>query len=302
MKGKVFLFTLLIFIFSVVEAQRYVVGVSPSFIDLGVIKRGESRIVKFYIINPENQELLVYLKEEKGNPDFLITRFPEYVANFSEEDASKWITYFSNPVVLRPQETPLETQVGKVRTWREITFMIKVPLDAEPGYHIISIEPQPKIPEQIGGQIGVGLVSVSKVNILFYVDGLAVRDGEIIEAVGENDKIKIYFKNKGTVTIRARANGQIYTSEGVINFTTSFTDIKPGELGELVGFIDRNLNGEFESKIVVNYLGGRKEKSTTLIFITKEKLPIFKEFDLSFILFLLIIILVIGLSIWYYKK
>lgn len=297
-----FLFLAILFVTQAIQAQRYVIGVSPSFIDLGTLKRGESKVVRFYIVSPENQEVLVYLKEEPGNPDFLVSRFPEYVANFSEEDASKWISYFSNPVILKPQETPLETQIGKIRTWREVSFLIKIPNDAEPGYHLISIEPQPQIARQTEGQVGIGLVSVSKVNILFYVEGEARREGEILEVLSEEDKVKVYFKNTGTVTIFARANGEVYANNEIINFSSSFVKIKPGELGEMVAFLDKKMNGEFEARVKVSFLGGQKEKITTLFFVSEEKLPITKKISLDFLVILLVLVAILLVSYWFYRK
>lgn len=295
---KILVFVMFLLFFSTVEAQKYTIGVSPSFIDLGTLQRGESKIVKFYVVSPSNEEILVSMKEEPGNPDFLIPKYSDRLANFSEEDASKWIVYFSNPIVLKPQETPLETQVGKIRTWREVSLMIKVPLNAEPGYHLVSVEPRPQVSQQPGGQIGIGLISLAKVNIFFKIDGTAVRDGEIVEILTEGNKVKVYFKNKGTVTMRVRSYGQIFFENSSISFSTSSIDLKPNELGELIGYIDQPIKGEYEGRVVVDFLSGEKEKTTTLIF---DYLPEKKVEEINLLPLLLFLVLIIAsVIVWRY--
>lgn len=285
-------------------SQKYTVGVSPPFIDLGEIERGETKSVKFYIVSPSSEEMLVELIEHNDNIDFVKSYNSTLLTNYSEEDVSNWIKYFSNPVVLKPQDQPLQTAIGKVTNWREINFLLSVPKNAEPGYHSFSIQPEPEFTGQGGGQIGVGIIAVTKVNIIFKIPGEAIRKGEIVDVIGEGNKVRIFFKNTGTVTMRVSASGEIYDGNKTYSFSSAKEIVKPNELKEIVAFIDEQLEGNFDSRVVVDFTNDKVEKKVVINFarppteIPKPTKPI----DLTFLIYIVAAIVIILIARWIYEK
>jgi hypothetical protein len=304
MKEKFLVFSFLVAILSLPKvsfSQTYTVGVSPPIIDLGELNRGETKSIKFYIVSPSNEEMLVKLIEHSDNLDFIQRYNSSIIANYSEEDASKWIRYFSNPVVLKPQTEPLITAIGKIKNWREVSFLLSIPNDAEPGYHSFSIQPEPEFTGQTGGQVGIGIVAVTKVNIIFKIPGDAIRKGEIIDTVGEGNKIKIFFKNTGTVTIKVVISGEIYNNNKTYSFLSARETVKPNELKEIVAFINEPLEGDFNSLITADYTSEKIEKKMIISF-ARVSPKIERPIDLTFLIYVVIAIVIILLARWIYEK
>jgi len=297
-----FILTLTFFLLSKISlSQRYSVGVAPPIINLGDVERGETRNIKFYIVSPSDEEMLVRLIEHVENLDFI--KFYNYsiIANYSEEDVSSWIRYFSNPVVLKPQNQPLKTAAGNIKNWREINFLLSIPKNAEPGYHSFSIQPEPEFIGQATGQVGVGVVAVTKVNIIFRVPGEAIRRGEIVDVLGEGNKVRIFFKNTGTVTMKVLASGEIYNGNKTYSFSSSRETIRPNELKEIVAFINESVEGDFDSRISIDYTSDKVEKKMVINFV-KGKIQIQKPVDLSFLIYVIVAIIITLFARWIYEK
>mgnify|MGYP000137060334 CR=1 FL=1 len=296
-----YLFLALLFSVKVSISQKYTVGVSPPFIDLGEVERGETKSVKFYIVSPSNDEMLVKLIEHQDNIDFVNSYNSTLIANYSEEDISSWIRYFSNPVVLRPQNQPLQTAIGKVTNWMEVNFLLSIPKNAEPGYHSFSIQPDLEFTGQAGGQVGVGIVAVTKVNIIFKIPGEAIRRGEIVDVLGDGNKVRIFFKNTGTVTMKVVASGEIYHRNKTYSFSSAREIVKPNELKEIVAFINEPLQGTFDSKVVVDFTSDKVEKKVGINFV-KAPVEISKPIDFTFLIYVIIAIVIILIARWIYEK
>jgi hypothetical protein len=282
-------------------SQQYTVGVSPPIIDLGNVNRGETKNVKFYIISPSNEEMLVHLIQYPDNLDFARAYNPGAIANYSEEDVSSWIRYFSNPVLLKPQPQPLQTSIGKIINWREISFLLSIPNNAEPGYHSFGIQPEPEFAGQAGGQVGVGIIAVTKVNVIFRVPGEAIRSGEIIDALGEGNKVRIFFKNTGTVTMKVIASGEIYYNNKTYSFSSARETARPNELKEIVAFLSEPLEGNLDSKITVDYTSDKLEKKMVINFV-KKPIQLQKPIDLTFLIYIILVIVIILVARWIYEK
>ncbi|MEM7825367.1 MAG: hypothetical protein QW412_00725, partial [Candidatus Aenigmatarchaeota archaeon] len=207
MKCKILIPTLLfLLLLSQSHAKDFSVGVSPSFIDLGEVQKESSKPVTFFIVSPSNQTLIVYLQPTQPLIDFFnIPQYKDYIFNYSEEQVSSWIQTFSNPVELKPMGE-ITTYGGNIRGWREVNFLLNVPKNAEPGYHLVEIVPRPILPESSLGQVGIGITSITPVVILFKVPGDAIRGGKILDITTgrystNGVEILIHFLNTGTVTV-----------------------------------------------------------------------------------------------------
>jgi len=250
-------------------AAEFVVGVSPPIVDLGEIGRGESKIVKFYIVTPSTEPLIVSLESEQGNLDFF-TRdaYKTLLYNYSEEIVIGWAEFLANPVELKPTNETLKTAAGEVRGWREVSFILNIPSNAEPGYHLLRIKPLPAVPSEVLGQAGARVVAVTGVNILFKVPGNAVRDGIILDVVpgsyvGNRLEINTYFKNTGSVTVSARASHEIVANNtSIANISSSTELVKPGELKVLKAYLNvyKDMPQEIEARTTVSYTTGSDSK------------------------------------------
>jgi len=240
----IFLITLVSFLSGKVLAQT-VLGVSPSRIDLGEIERGKTKVGSLYVISPYDKDILVSLSASEGDIGTFKRIYPEFVENFSEERVAKWLEFAENPVRLEPIPEKIASLRNLAKGWREVNFILKVPEDAEPGWHHVRVRPSPIISPTTKGQIGVGISTVVEISVFFKIPGKAIRSGKIIGI--ETDRpsgnflpTKILFKNTGTVSMYVKTtniklvkNGKtIKSSQGAISL------VRPGKTEELVSYLD----------------------------------------------------------------
>ena len=292
------------FSFISLAEPRLFVGVSPSVIDVGEIERGSTTLVKFYIVTVSEEPLLVYLETENGKIDFFNGHFSDLIFNYSEEDSSKWIKYLVNPVELKPQNETLNTGYETIKGWREVNLLLEIPKNAEPGYHLIIVKPNPRSASGTEGRVGTKLVAISSVSVFFKIPGDAKREGLILDSTSgdySSNQINIntYFQNIGTTTITARAIQKIYDKDN--NFITQISSpkeaIKPKEIKILKTpfTLDGVSFGNYEIFTTVSYTTDSEYKNSSLS-ITPEILaakPKPEEFPTWIFIVLIIIIAIV---------
>jgi len=312
MKGRLFALFVMFFIISLHEilaAKEYSVGVSPSLIDLGEVSPGYSKSVNFFIVTVSDEPLLVNLEPSEGMTDFFDKpNYREYINTYSQEPTAGWVQTFSNPVELKPEGETLFPSAN-VKGWREVNFLLNIPKDAEPGYHIFKISPKPVSSIGTGGQLGIQIAAISPITIFFKVTGDAIRQGKILDVttgrqIGNNLELLIHFINTGTVTVTARANNiKVYDKNG--NLTASLTSetktVKPKEKQILTTLLP--LNGiKDENYLVstnVNFITGNIQKNSTIRIYPKQALVPTKimpkpfEFPLWILILIVLLIIVI---------
>ncbi|MFH8108655.1 MAG: hypothetical protein QXY24_02850 [Candidatus Aenigmatarchaeota archaeon] len=303
------IFVSLLVLSSPVFAADFTVGVSPPVINLGEVERGSTKIVKFYLVTPSTDPLLVYLEAENGNLDFFSSdRYRDLIFNYSEESTQAWAEFLSNPIELKPANETLKTRGGEIRGWREVSFLLNVPKNAEPGYHLVKIKPSPSLPSEAIGQAGARVVAITSVAILFNVPGEAKREGIILDVVagkyvGNRLEINTYFQNTGSVTISARALQEI-VKDGVSieNLTSSTQFLKPGETKIFKTYLPSNKisYGNYTVLTTVSYTTGSTSRNSTLVV---EALPIIEKpeeiFPWWIVAVILILLIAIGIYKWY---
>lgn len=314
MKFK-FTITILFLLFFLAQAcaKDFSVGVSPSFIDLGEVQQDSSKPVSFFIVSPSNETLIVYLQPSQPLIDFFSRpNYQNYIFNYSEEQTSSWIQTFSNPVELKPSGE-LATFGGTIKGWREVNFLLNIPKNAEPGYHLVEIIPKPSLPETSLGQVGIGIATVTPITILFKIPGSAIREGKILDITTGSYSINgvqllIHFLNTGTVTVSATADDiKIFDSSGnlVKTLTSSQEKIKPNEKKVLNAFLpfDGIKEGEYQVYAKVNFISGSIEKNSTIkILPALAPLQPPKPFEFPFwilILVAIIIIIIVAYRFWH---
>lgn len=313
MKKLILLAIALLLIPNVLAVSQFSVGVSPSLLDLGEIPYGSSKPAKFHVVTVSDETLLVYLEAQPSLIDFFSSpAYKDYIYNYSEEDPSSWVKVFSNPVELKPI-TELQTLGGAIKGWRDVNFLVEVPKNAEPGYHLIKLLPKPALPSNSLGQVGVGITALTPITVLLKTPGEAIRDGKILDiTVGRylTNGVEIYthFLNTGTVTISARAKSvEVYDKNGTL-ITTLTSDTKkvlPGEKTVLTSFIpyDALGSGEYDVSSTVDFITGETQKSATIKIYPKIMAapapPVAKPLAIPWWVLVVIVIIIISVIIYW---
>jgi len=291
-------------------AIEFSVGVSPPVVDLGEVEKGSSKIVKLFLVTPSTEPLLIYLEKERGNLDFFgRDQYRNLTFNYSEQDTVSWAEFLKNPIELTPANETLKTKAGEIKGWREVDFLLNVPKDAEPGYHITRINPLPTIPSEAIGQTGARVVAITSVTVLFKVPGDSIREGIILDVnpgdyVGDRLEINTHFQNTGTTTISARAYQNVYRNgESIENISSPTEYIKPGEIKILKSYLSRDKIsvGNYNVFTTVDYTTDYITKNSTMS-ITSRLPTVTKpteEFPYWIIILIVIIIIAIFIYRWY---
>lgn len=300
---------MILLIFPLTKAVDFTIGVSPGIVNLGEIEPGSTKIVKFFLVTPSSEPLLVYLEPENGDLDFFSRdQYKELIFNYSEESVVNWAEFLSNPIELKPSNETIKTGVGEIRGWREITFLLNVPKNAEPGYHLLKIKPSPYIPSEVVGQVGARVVAITSVAVLFNLPGEVRRDGVILDVtqgkyLADRIEINTHFKNTGTVTISAKAFQSVLSNGKPIENLTSETQlVKPGEIVIFKTFLplSKVSPGNFSVVTTVSYTTGLTTKNSTLLI---EALPRIEKpeeiFPWWIVILILITLIAIGIYKWY---
>jgi hypothetical protein len=292
-------------IFTCVSFAQGTVGVSPGKVNLGEVEPGSTKLVNFYIISPSDETLLVRLEPER------VTLTADSInSNFSEEDITSWIKIINNPVELEPTNETLRTKGGIIKGQRQVSFLIDIPKNAEPGEHIVSIKPVPITSTEIMAPVGSRVVAITSVKVLLDVIGNPVRKGVILDVepqnhVNNNLEINTYFQNTGTNTISTSGTQKIYDKNG--NFIREIflgkEYVKPKEIKVFKGFLE---TGELDFEdyhiyTVIDYKTGEAEKSSVITLTPPTALVVYEEDILRPLLFIVIVIIFV-VSIIIYRK
>ncbi|MCX6815495.1 MAG: hypothetical protein NT120_01415 [Candidatus Aenigmarchaeota archaeon] len=290
---------LLLLVFSTcASAVEFSVGVSPPVVDVGEVDQGEQKIVKFSIFTVSDENLLVYLDVESGNMDFFAKGYKDLMANFSEEPTMRWVQFINNPVEI---DTKSSKTAG--RAWKDVTFILNIPRDAEPGYHVIKINPQPTVYGNLGAPVGTSIVATTSVSILFNVKGDAKRDGIILDstAAGYANNpftIKTFFRNTGTTTLYGRSTTKVYDINGnnVNEYYSAKMYVNPNTVATFETPVNDNLKeGDYNIVSSVAFTTGTAEKNATIHLYKQEAgaAPQQQPNNTLIIIFAIIIIIVL---------
>ena len=298
------LFFSLIFILSV-NAQLNI-GVSPPVLNLGNINPDSSKIARFYLISPSSETILTYMTPVDGKIDwFKNSDFKDYTSNFSEQSVSSCVEFINNPVKLE------QTKDEMIKGASEVTFILKVPKDIEPGYHMGMINLNPAGPEK---KAMFNIKAVVPLTFIFSVPGKAIRDARIIDIVpgdysGDNLNLKMFVQNIGTVTLQS-VNGiiDIFDKDGkkIITLSTSGNRIKPDEVSNfnLLWPVRNVEEGIYNAKLTFDYSTCIVSKNTT-IKVTKISIPtpqVVKEAYVFPWWVILVLIIIFVIAYFIYKR
>ena len=259
---KISLLATFFIIFSVLSsiisfaAGSFNVGVSPGTLDLGNLEAGSTKLVDFYIITPSEEALLVKLEAEKGNLDFFSRpSYKDFIYNYSEEDATPWVKVINNPVEIRPSNETLRATGGLIRGKEQISFLIDIPKNAEPGYHMLYIKPIPSASSETVGVIGSRVVALVSQDY-----GFILREPLALFKIWEGG-MSFFGGLIGAVLtgvyVFKKYNVNFYRVANLVVVPVSFILI----LGRLANFVNQELVGKITDVswcfYFANYLGCR---------------------------------------------
>ncbi len=234
----------LLFTLSIAPAAAALsIGVSPATADLGLVERGKSYLVDFYLISDTEKDLVVDLEARNFGDEFLQfqgeRRYRFDPNEASQEDIKGWIEFLENPAVVPPKRFIANVGPTPVSANKKLTFVVRIPKDAEPGYHAAFIKAVPRLKTYRGG-LGIGILAITDFKVVFHIPGRAVRSGYIVGFSSQPvqqyfQMINVMFKNNGTVTIKATGEpviiyrnssdtSDVFASRGVSG------PVKPGEI------------------------------------------------------------------------
>jgi hypothetical protein len=289
------------------------VGVSPPVLDLGEIRPGESKIATFYVITISEGISLVQLTKEKANIDFLKkNEYKDKLLNYSEEDILPWIEFINNLVELKKTDNSLKTKTGSsIRGAKEVNFIINVPKNAEPGYHMGMINLNP-ITSESGKMFTIK--AIAPLTFIFKIPGKAIREGRIFEvssgSYSNNGLIlDIFFQNTGTVSMNALpAEIKIFGKNGNSIWTvySSYAYTRPGELKHITALWDvKGVEyGKYNANATIDYSSGYAFKESTIEVYERPEMPLPRVVEKGFVFpwWVLIILIVIIAAYIYYKR
>jgi hypothetical protein len=292
--------------------RSFTVGVSPGIIDLGDLGKNSTKLVDFYITTPSEETLLVRLEPENGNLEFFNKAdYKDFIYNYSEESIGSWVKVINNPVEIRPSNETLETLGGLIRGKEKISFLIDVPKNAEPGYHVLYIKPMPSTSQETGGAVGSLVVAITSVGIFFNIPGDAVRKGVILDTetgnyIGNGLEIKTYFQNTGTITISADIVQKIYNESGTLvkELYSGKQYVKPKEIEVFKTLLPTTglSLGSYDVSSNVDYTTGKAEKISTIELNAPQKTLAANQEETSYVYLFIIIIIIFVVSAIIYRK
>lgn len=292
------------------------VGVSPPILDLGEVEPGTSKIARFYVVTSSEEKFFVYMKPTKGDiSTFMTSKYKDFVSNYSEEDISSWIKFLNNPVELKEPEERQITKAGvPIAGAREVIFILKVPDDAEPGYHWSTISLDPTTHQ--GAPSMIAIKAVVPLKLIFKVSGNAIREGKILEISSGNYVhgellVNVYFQNTGTITLGAGPGSvEIFDERGSLgSVTTNFNYVKPGETIKFFGsWLPKDIEyGKYNATAKIGYVTGSATKKSVIDVYERPTPPVGKVIEEEFVfpswaIVLIFIVVVIIALIYYYKS
>jgi hypothetical protein len=291
------------------------VGVSPPILDLGELEPGTSKIARFYLVTSSKEKFFVYMNPTKDDLSSFATQYKDFVNNYSEEDVSSWVEFLSNPVELKETPEGQNTKAGvPIAGAREIIFILKIPKNAEPGYHsnVINLNPT----NFKGAPSMIAIKAVVPLKFIFKIPGKAIREGKIMEISSGNyvdDKLyaNVYFQNTGTVTMGVGPGSvNIFDERGLLDSASlNFDYVKPGKTTTFFGFwFPKDIKlGKYDATAKINYFTGSASKQSIIDVYKRPTVPVGKVTEKEFVfpwwaIVLLFIVVAIIALIYYYKS
>lgn len=238
------------------------IGSSPPMAELGIVKSGEERLIEHLITSDYGKDMeisLSYIDPQKATLEEGFPRiFYVNLSKVSDQPLAGWVSFPQPKIVVRAEKKLF--YLGKQPAWANgvSKAILRLPENAEPGYHLGSISLSPILGGS-GSGAGLSIIGLSRPGFVFVVDGEAERNGEIIDIKSSDGKIATIFKNTGTVTIASRSTVEIdgESHDGGLRL------VKPSEIAEFS--VDSPKDGLIGVKSRVNWRTGYSSMEKEII-------------------------------------
>ncbi|RLJ05008.1 MAG: hypothetical protein DRP08_00310 [Candidatus Aenigmatarchaeota archaeon] len=248
------------------------VGTAPGLLNLGDVKPGDRVVGMFYILTNAENDMLLGLSSVPPHIDtFMKSGISGFIPqNASEESVVDWVSFPENPVFISSKNPEIVVRLpsGKlISANTDVEFILNVPKDAEPGYHIGAINLNPQLPSGSASGTAVSTIGITRFYFVFHViPEPAIRDGTVVnvfaERAGKNlVRLDTIFRNTGTVTMIARLNElKLFDEDNnvVAVLKGGEKKITPGST-DIISIFWRGDNakpGKYTAKLVVDYSTG----------------------------------------------
>ena len=298
----------LFFLFPNIHA--FSLGHAPSVLNFGEVEAGEVKITNLYLLSDHEKDLLVELSTSEAYPYIFDPNYPRtYDFNpyeASQEDISDWIDFTENPVMIPAKKR----YYSEVDLWanKRTTLILKVPKNAEPGYHAGMISFSPRIAGE-GAGYKVAILTLTQPLFIFKVSGKAIRSAKIIDFSSvrvskEENKIGVVVKNNGTVTIGVRIESINVSKDGnlVASLSGEYNLIRPNQTLTLFGYwkVENLTPGVYDVSATVSWLTGKETKKGKIELLPfVEKIPLAVPGKIKFPWWLLVPIILVVVYILY---
>ena len=290
------------------------IGAAPGYYNFGEVKPGNRYIGNIYLMTTSSYDIYVSLGYRPPQAAFMETARTGYdLKNASEEPINTWFSFPIKKILLRPAEKTLIKLPDGSFTYinRKASFYLNVPRNAEPGYHMGTIDLTPSLPKGSKAP-AVGTIGVTRAIVVFKVPGKAIRKADIIamdgERVGTNEaRIDVLVKNTGTVTESVYLK-EVKVYDNLNNVAavlkSGAVKLKPGKSQIIpVYWYKKGLkSGNYQVKVTVSWITGEQTKLGS-IEVPKEivKKSVIEQPPSRFPWWLIVLIVLVIMLIIYWR-
>ncbi len=290
MKTKILLFQFLFFIFLSYFAKAQI-GISPPFLTIENLEKGEKRLYSFKVLTNENY---TYVLIRSGEILYVKENLKKYLQNFSEENAVDWIKILENPI-----------KIEKVGVIGEgiVNLIVNVPENSEPGYKLLFVRAFPIVQAQTGAPFGVVAIPAVEVPLIIHVKGDAIRNLKILDVKTNEKTLLIAIKNIGTVTSSFYLFINVTNEKQSKQIISNTNILKPNE--QKVYYFDlKDLEkGFYNVSIKLDYFSNFEIFQSQIELKELKKIEVLKIEEVKDYSFLIIVlIVVIAIIVWLKRR
>ncbi len=239
-------------------------AVAPTHVDKGGQEPGTQFYGEFRVFASE--ETTIGINIERGSLETFRRFRPSSADRFSAATCTDCVELLKGEGTLEEQGETVTVGGSEFSRWKDVRFLLDVPEDMEPGYHLVEITPAPDVS---GSRSSVSVVSASSFPVIFEVPGRAVRSGQVIGVRAEkarNDERKIVgtFHNNGTVSMEVKMRFDVESGNGTTVVGTGKRLVPPGESSEFAVFVPDEGEENFAANVTADYATGAVTTRTSL--------------------------------------
>lgn len=245
------------------------IGVYPGTDYLGTIERGETVSVDLLLVDapPGETATLQYMDPKAHDFKADDRNYPFSAENASQERIKDWVNLLDRRVELQ-EPTRMVVDGRSVEANARVTYLLHVPEDAEPGYHVGTFLPQ--LSSENGGSM-LSMNALARHKFVFRVPGTAVRDVKILGFNGERiredrEAVHVVVQNSGTVTTTVGVDPRVNAGNQSVSLSHRGVRLSPGQVKTVTAWwqLDDVSTGRYPASATASWLTGQTENNGTI--------------------------------------